>query len=152
VRAGADLQMLRTDVGALMLLMRETETVSFTIAAPTGGSPRRFMYPPKTLQHLRAVACAAGALRETRGKRLSGSYAADEDLLRISNIVAIAKSQGQTQYAIRRAALLHADAAMRGGPLHPFQPGTAAPQGITVTASQRGPAPELGFAMRQCQP
>ena len=113
----AELQALSVDVVALSLIMREPRTNFFTVRRPTQRVPQRIPFTYRQLDRMRLLACAAAGTAKQRDCLLRKSLLLlDKDLLQLSDVVAAATEQGQPDYVLRRATMLHADVAMSSGP------------------------------------
>ena len=116
-RSYADLQALSADAVALSLIMREPRTNFFAVRRPGQRVPQLIPFTYRQLDRMRLLACAAAGVARQRDCLLRKSLLLlDKELLQLSDVVAAATEQGQPDYVLRRAAMLHADVAMSSGP------------------------------------
>ncbi len=109
----AELQALSIDAVALSQLMRDLRLSYFTFRTPRQPKPQQIRFAPRQLDRLRLLACAAAGIVTDRAcVSRRAPFLLDEELLRLSERVEAARKQGQLDYVLRRAAMLHADVAM----------------------------------------
>ena len=147
--SNSDLAALRIDETVLVQLMRDPRRSSFQepakellhddipscINCPASESqgPRRIQpaqpirYTSLDLHRLKVLACAAaGTLTSPYCLELKASKEVDADLTRLAARAAADRERGDTNYVLRRGALLHADAAMLSADrLAPLNAGTS---------------------------
>jgi tetratricopeptide (TPR) repeat protein len=112
----AELQALSIDAVALSQLMRDQRLSFFTYRTPRQPKPQQIRFMPRQMDRLRLLACAAaGIVKEQACVARKAPFLLDEELLLLSERVAAARKQGQLDYVLRRAAMLHADVAMSSG-------------------------------------
>jgi tetratricopeptide (TPR) repeat protein len=109
----AELQALSIDAVALSQLMRDLRLSYFTFRSPRQPKPQQIRFTPRQLDRLRLLACAAaGMVKEQACVARKAPFLLDEELLTLGERVEAARKQGQLDYVLRRAAMLHADVAM----------------------------------------
>jgi tetratricopeptide (TPR) repeat protein len=131
----ADLSTLRTDEGVFIRLMRDPRATVFertyqestqpdipqcvNCAASEGPGPRkarapeRIYYSDVDLHRLKVLACAAaGTLDDRECLNVNAAKEIDDDLRRLAARALAARDRGDANYVLRRAALLHTDAAI----------------------------------------
>ena len=112
----AELQALSIDAVALSQLMRDLRLTYFTFRTPRQLKPQQIRFTPRQMDRLRLLACAAaGIVKEQPCVARKAPFLLDEELLQLSERVEAARKQGQLDYVLRRAAMLHADVAMSSG-------------------------------------
>lgn len=128
-----DLDTLRTDAAALAQLMRDP-SLSYFEMRPVGRSrPRRVNYTTIEVQRLSILACAAAGTLLTRPcARLKAAAQIDASLASLADAAAAARRAGDAQYVLRRAALLHTDAAISRDAVEPLAQGAPTSYGVTV--------------------
>jgi tetratricopeptide (TPR) repeat protein len=132
-----DLRTFWIDSAVLAQLTRDPKLSSFRIQLLNQRS-QRITYAPQHLRRLKVLACAAaGIVTESPCLELKASSGLDPELRRLAEAAARSRSLGDTNYVLRRGALLHTDAAMfSAGLIEPLAPGTAAdPQPILMNIS-----------------
>jgi tetratricopeptide (TPR) repeat protein len=96
--------------------MRDLRLSYFTFRTPRQPKPQQIRFTPRQMDRLRLLACAAaGIVREQPCVARKAPFLLDEELLQLSERVETARKQGQLDYVLRRAAMLHADVAMSSG-------------------------------------
>jgi tetratricopeptide (TPR) repeat protein len=113
----AELQALSVDAVALSQMMRDPRTNFFTVRRPGQRDAQRIPYTSRQLDRMRLLACAAAGIAKQRECLARKSLQLlDDELLGLNDVVAAASQQGQLDYVLRRAAMLHADVAMSSAP------------------------------------
>ena len=103
------------DVTVLARVMRNLRLGVFTVPSDSRTrAPIAILYRPPQLQRLRVLACAAGGrLVDRECIELQAARSLDEDLLTLAAHASAERERtGDTNYLLKRAALLHADIAM----------------------------------------
>jgi tetratricopeptide (TPR) repeat protein len=131
----SDLSTLRTDEAVFIRLMRDPGASTFertyqestrpdipdcvNCAASEGQAPRKIRAPERIyyseidLHRLKVLACAAaGTLDDRECLSVNAAKEIDNELSNLASRASAARDRGDVNYVLRRAALLHADAAM----------------------------------------
>jgi hypothetical protein len=112
--SNADLQSLWIDLRMLVALTRNPKLSHFELPVDRRRVVR-VVYNDEQLARMRALACAAaGALATPPCVALRAATAADGSLLDVARRAGEARANGDSNYMVRRGALLHADIAMAG--------------------------------------
>ena len=136
--SSGDLRTFWADAAVLAQLMRDPKLSSFSVQLLDQRAPQRITYAPQQLRRLKVLACAAaGVVTAPACGEVNASAGLDADLRRLADLAARARTRGDTNYVVRRGALLHTDAAMFSADLiEPLAPGTTAdPQRIVMNIS-----------------
>ena len=130
-----ELRLLWIDTHAVVRLIRNPRTSTFSFKAAGQRSPQDISYPNSPLQRLRALACAAGGqvgagmrADEPRCVDIDALKQLDGELRELARRARESRLGGDDNYILRRGAILQADVAMlapaRNEPIAPsFGPG-----------------------------
>ena len=116
-----DLRALWTDASTLVALMRNTKLTRIVVNVEQQTEGQRVRYTKPQLQRLRILACAASGKATwtevfptilTDPTCVAAPMGLDHDLRQLSARAAASKRQGDANFFVRRAAILHADIAV----------------------------------------
>jgi tetratricopeptide (TPR) repeat protein len=131
-----DLQALSLDAVALSQLMRDIRLNYFIVRRPGQRVTQQVRYTPRQVDRMRLLACAAAGIAKQRPcLERKALLLLDDELVRLSDLVAAAAAQGILDYTLRRAAMLHADVAMSTRSVEfdrEYRPPLGAAQRVTV--------------------
>jgi hypothetical protein len=131
-----DLRALWTDASTLVALMRNTRLTRIVVKVERQTEGQRVRYTQLQLERLRMLACAASGKASwtevfptilTDPACVSAPIVLDHDLRRLSARAAASKRRGDSNFLVRRAAILHADIAVAPPAAHQYTE-TASPQ------------------------
>lgn len=112
----SELQDLSLDTWALALLMRDSRSSWFTVRTAGQRTSQTVRYTPRQLERMRILMCAAaGIVKERFCTQRKALAQLDDDLLRLGELAAASRRQGDANYVLRRGALLHTDVAISAG-------------------------------------
>lgn len=111
-----ELRELSLDTWALALLMRDPRSSWFTVRTAGQRTSQTVRYTPRQLERMRILMCAAaGIVKERFCMQRKALAQLDDDLLRLGELAARSRRQGDSNYVLRRGALLHTDVAISPG-------------------------------------
>jgi hypothetical protein len=109
-----DLRLLWIDLNVVVHLMRNPRATNFKAGPARATIDSTVRYTPRQVERLRQLACAAaGALQEPPCARTQQTTTLDTGLFGLAAAAVAARLGGDSNYVLRRGALLHSDAAMK---------------------------------------